>query len=164
MKRIIGREAEQEILQKCIESDSPEFVAVYGRRRVGKTFLIKRFFNERFDFYMTGSYNSSLAVHLDDFQKQLIKYSRRKWPKPKSWREAFRQLEEYLSSLKKDKIIVFIDEMPWLDTPRSQFISALELFWNSWGDSQDNLKFIVCGSATTWMTDKLLGDKGGLHN
>lgn len=164
MKRIIGRELEQDILKKCIASDSPEFVAVYGRRRVGKTFLIKKFFNDKFDFYMTGSYNTSLAVHLDDFKNQLQKYSGRERPKPKSWREAFAQLEEYLFSLKKDKIIVFIDELPWLDTLRSGFISALELFWNSWGDSQDNLKFIVCGSATTWMTDKLLGDKGGLHN
>lgn len=164
MKKIIGREAEQDILQKCMESDSPEFVAVYGRRRIGKTFLIKNFFNGNFDFYMTGSYNCSLSVHLDDFQKQLKKYSGKEWPKPKSWREAFRQLEEYLSSLKKDKIVVFIDELPWLDTPRSRFISALELFWNSWGDSRDNLKFIVCGSATTWMTDKLIGNKGGLHN
>lgn len=77
MKRIIGREIEQDILQKCVESDSPEFVAVYGRRRIGKTFLIKKYFNEKFDFYMTGSYNSPLSVHLDDFQKQLQKYSGR---------------------------------------------------------------------------------------
>lgn len=164
MKKIIGRDIERDILQKCVDSDSPEFVAVYGRRRIGKTFLIKNFFKDKFDFYMTGSYNASMSVQLNDFNKQLIKHSGKAWDIPKSWREAFRQLEQHLSSLKKDKIIVFIDELPWLDTPRSGFISALELFWNSWGDSQDKLKFIVCGSATTWMTDKLLGDKGGLHN
>ncbi len=164
MKKIIGREAELAILQKSVESDSPEFIAVYGRRRIGKTFLIKRFFNDQFDFYMTGSYKSTLSENLEVFQNQLKKYSGQERPKPKSWREAFTQLEEYLSTIKKDKIIVFIDELPWLDTPRSRFINALELFWNSWGDSQDKLKFIVCGSATTWMTDKLLGDKGGLHN
>lgn len=164
MNHIIGREVEKDILQKCMDSDSPAFVAVYGRRRIGKTFLIKKFFGEKFDFYMTGSYNSSMSEQLGDFKKQLEKYSGRLWKKPKSWREAFGQLVDYLSSLKKDKVIVFIDELPWLDTPRSGFISALELFWNSWGDSRDNLKFIVCGSATTWMTDKLLGDKGGLHN
>lgn len=164
MKKIIGRERELKILQDCLESDSPEFVAVYGRRRIGKTFLIKRFFNDKFDFYMTGSYNSSISDQLDDFHSALEEYSCKEWKMPKTWREAFRQLKQYLSSLKKDRIVVFIDELPWLDTPRSRFISALELFWNSWGDSQDNLKFIVCGSATTWMTNKLLGDKGGLHN
>lgn len=164
MSKIIAREKEQKILQDCVESDSTEFVAVYGRRRIGKTFLIKQFFKERFDFYMTGSYNSPMSEQLDEFHSQLVEYSGKKWKKPQNWREAFRQLKEYLSSLKKDKIIVFIDELPWLDTPRSRFISALELFWNSWGDSQDNLKFIVCGPATTWMTNKLLGDKGGLHN
>ena len=161
---IIGREREQQILRECMESHSPEFVAVYGRRRIGKTFLIKQFFNGKFDFYMTGSFNSTSSQQLGDFKAQLEEYSKRKWAKPKNWREAFRQLKEYLSSLHKEQIVVFIDEMPWLDTPRSQFVSALELFWNSWGDSQNNLKFIVCGSATTWMTCKLLGDKGGLHN
>ncbi|MGN1245028.1 MAG: ATP-binding protein [Muribaculaceae bacterium] len=161
---IIGRKREQQILRECIESQSPEFVAVYGRRRIGKTFLIKQYFKGKFDFYMTGSYNSTLSQQLGDFQAQLEEYSGRQWAKPKNWREAFRQLKEYLSALKKQRVIVFIDELPWLDTPRSQFIGALELFWNSWGDSQNRLKFIVCGSATTWMTGKLLGDKGGLHN
>lgn len=164
MKKIIGREREQKLLQQCMESDSPEFVAVYGRRRIGKTFLIKNFFKGEFDFYMTGSYNSTMANQLADFHAAIEEYSGKQWGKPKTWREAFRQLRQYLSSLDKDKIIVYIDELPWLDTPRSGFVSALELFWNSWGDSQDNLKFIVCGSATTWMTGKLLGDKGGLHN
>lgn len=113
---------------------------------------------------MTGSFNSTMAEQLEDFQCQLEEYSGLQYPRPKTWREAFRQLKDYLSTLKKNKIIVFIDELPWLDTPRSRFISALELFWNSWGDSQNKLKFFVCGSATTWMTNKLLGDKGGLHN
>ena len=161
---IIGRKYEQRILRECVDSDSPEFIAVYGRRRIGKTYLIKHFFKEKFDFYMTGSYNSTKDEQLEDFRAQLEEYSGEKWSRPTSWREAFRMLKTYLSKLNKKKIIVFIDEMPWLDTPRSRFISALELFWNSWGDSQANLKFIVCGSATTWMTDKLLGDKGGLHN
>lgn len=146
MSQIIGREAEQKLLQECLDSDSPEFVAVYGRRRIGKTFLIKNFFKGNFDFYMTGSYNSTLSEQLGDFQIQLAQYSGQSRSKPKTWREAFYQLREYLSTLKKDKIVIFIDELPWLDTPRSRFISALELFWNSWGDSQKNLKFIVCGS------------------
>lgn len=164
MKQLLGRIAEKNILQSCINSDSPEFVAVYGRRRIGKTFLIKTYFKEKFDFYMTGVFNSSLSDMLEYFHAQLEEYSGKKWTKPKSWMQAFRQLQTYLSSLKKECVIVFIDELPWFDTPRSKFFSALELFWNGWGSSQSKLKFIVCGSSTTWMTHKLIGDKGGLHN
>lgn len=163
-QKIVGRKAEQFTLKECLSSKRPEFVAVYGRRRIGKTFLIKQFFKNKFDFYLTGIYDSNLSETLELFNAQLTKYSGREWPLAKNWRKAFSQLEEYLSSLRKKQIIVFIDELPWLDTPRSRFLRALESFWNSWGDSQTNLKFIVCGSATTWMTDKLLGDKGGLHN
>lgn len=164
VKEIIGREFEMHILRECMNSGRPEFVAVYGRRRIGKTFLIKQFYRNKFDFYLTGVYDSNLSESLLIFNTQLKKYSGKDWPMPKNWLQAFGQLETYLDSLKKQEIVVFIDELPWLDTPRSRFIRALEYFWNSWGDSKTNLKFIVCGSATTWMTDKLLGDKGGLHN
>ena len=92
-------------------------------------------------------------------------FSGNKRARPKDWFDAFNQLREYLETLGKERrIIIFIDELPWLDTPKSGFIRALELFWNSWAAEQKNLKLIVCGSATTWMTNKLLGDKGGLHN
>lgn len=162
--QIIGRDREKNILRDCLESGHSEFVAVYGRRRIGKTFLIKNYFKNKFDFYMTGVVGSTMSEMLEYFNLQLQQYSGRQWPMATSWMSAFRQLQEYLGSLKKKKVIVFIDELPWLDTPRSRFFRALDLFWNGWGDSQDNLKFIVCGSSTTWMTNKLLGDKGGLHN
>ena len=161
---IIGREREQDILKNCMESGKPEFIAVYGRRRIGKTFLIKQFFKNKFDFYMTGVVGSRMPEMLEYFNLQLQQYSGREWPLADSWIKAFRQLQEYLSSLRKKTIVVFIDELPWLDIPRSRFFRALDLFWNGWGDSQKNLKFIVCGSATTWMTNKLIGDKGVLHN
>lgn len=161
---IIGRDREKETLKNCMESGRPEFIAVYGRRRIGKTFLIKQYFKNKFDFYMTGVVGSTMPEMLEYFNVQLQQYSGREWPLATTWIKAFRQLQEYLSSLRKRQIVVFIDELPWLDTPRSKFFRALDLFWNGWGDSQTNLKFIVCGSATTWMTNKLLGDKGGLHN
>lgn len=164
MEKIIGREWEQQILRESVESDRPEFVAVYGRRRIGKTYLVRNFFHGKFDFYMSGSFNATMKDQLLDFSVQLEHYSGIKQPVPKSWREAFQQLQNYLSSLQKEKIIIFIDELPWLDTPRSRFISALELFWNGWADWNDKVKFIVCGSATTWMTHKLIGNRGGLHN
>ena len=164
-KNIVGRKYEQDILNACVESPRAEFIAVYGRRRIGKTFLVKQFFNETFDFYTTGVYQVTKSEQLRTWQDQLRKYSGVKRNKPKDWFEAFEQLEEYLDTKKEqEKIVIFIDELPWMDTPKSNFIRALELFWNSWASSRQGLKLVVCGSATTWMTNKLLGDKGGLHN
>ena len=161
---IIGRKQEQEILQKCYDSDKAEFVAVYGRRRVGKTFLVKELFGDKFDFYASGIYQIARDKQLSEFSRQIASYSGKKKPHPKNWFEAFDCLKVYLTTLKKERIIVFIDELPWFDTPKSDFIRALESFWNMWGSTVKGLKLIVCGSATTWMVNKLLGDKGGLHN
>lgn len=164
-QRIIGRKKEAQLLQQAIDSGKPEFVAVYGRRRVGKTFLVKQLLGKDFCFYMTGVYECPKSELLTYFQEQLQFYSGERRPKPKSWFEAFSQLRQYLSLLSDDsKLILFIDELPWFDTPKSNFLRALDLFWNGWASEQENLKLIVCGSATTWMTNKLLGDKGGLHN
>jgi len=161
---IIGRRREQEILQKCYDSDKAEFVAVYGRRRVGKTFLVNELFGDKFDFYASGIYQIARDKQLSEFSRQIASYSGKKKTHPMNWFEAFDCLKEYLSTLKKERILVFIDELPWFDTPKSDFIRALESFWNMWGSTVKGLKLIVCGSATTWMVDKLLGDKGGLHN
>ena len=164
-QRIIGRRKETEILMNCMDSSKPEFVAVYGRRRVGKTFLVKKLLGSSFCFYMTGVYECPKSELLAYFQKQLLEYSGEKRPKPKTWFEAFSQLRDYLSKQPADRtLVVFIDELPWFDTPKSNFLRALDLFWNGWASERDNIKLIVCGSATTWMTGKLLGDKGGLHN
>lgn len=165
-QRIIGRRREIDLLKNCINSDKPEFVAVYGRRRIGKTYLVKQLLGDSFSFYMTGVYQCSKAEMLSYFSEQLCMYAGKKHKKPKTWFEAFSQLREYLSTLlkKNERIVIFIDELPWFDTPKSNFVRALDLFWNGWASEQCNIKLIVCGSATTWMTNKLLGDKGGLHN
>ena len=163
--KIIGREHEQDILQHCVESPRAEFIAVYGRRRIGKTYLVKQYFKDSFDFYTSGIYKVSRAEQLKQWQVQLNRYSGKKRPRPKDWFEAFDQLRDYLETRSNDeKLILFIDELPWLDTPKSGFLRALEVFWNNWAADRLGLKLIVCGSATTWMTNKLLGDKGGLHN
>lgn len=162
---IIGRQKEIALLNQLYQSNKAELVAVYGRRRIGKTFLLDKTFGEKYDFYMTGIFEGTKAEQLANFSHQLEKYSGRKVKKPKSWIEAFFCLEDYLTTIKyKERILVFIDELPWLDTPRSRFLKAFELFWNEWASKLDNMKLIVCGSATTWMTGKLLGNKGGLHN
>lgn len=162
--QIIGREKEQATLRACYESEKAEFIAVYGRRRVGKTFLIKNFFRDRFDFYMTGIYQGTKSEQLAFFNRQLCEYSGVPYPQAGNWFEAFDQLKHHINSLDKKKIVIFIDELPWLDTPRSRFIKAFELFWNSWAADRPEIKLIVCGSATTWMISHLLGSKGGLHN
>ena len=162
---IIGRTKEQELLDEYVASGKSEFIAIYGRRRIGKTFLVKQYFDERFDFYITGIFGKSKREQLANFNRQLNKYSGAYYPMVDDWFDAFAQLQHYLDTLRgQQRIVVFLDELPWMDTPRSKFIRALELFWNEWGSSVKNLKLLVCGSATTWMTNKLLGDRGGLHN
>ena len=162
--RIVGRVEEQAILKACYDSERAELVAVYGRRRIGKTFLVKTFFKERLDFYVTGIYQGSKKEQLSFFNKQLAEHSGMPYPQVDNWFDAFDQLKHYISGLKQDRVVVFIDELPWLDTPRSGFMRAFELFWNSWASDQPQLKLVVCGSATTWMMSHLLGNKGGLHN
>lgn len=162
---IVGRKHEQDILQMCYDSPKAEFVAVYGRRRIGKTYLVKQYFDEQFDFYATGVYQETRSEQLKHWQNQLTKYSGTRHNKPKDWNEAFSQLQNLIESLpEKERFLIFIDELPWFDTPKSGFLRALDLFWNGWASNRPKVKLIVCGSATTWMTNKLLGDKGGLHN
>lgn len=162
---IIGRKAEQEILRQRIESMSPELIAIYGRRRVGKTFLVRRFFNDSFSFYYTGIYQGTKKEQLGEFNRQLELYSGRKWKAAENWFDAFAQLREYIESLDGNSpIVVFLDELPWMDTHKSRFIKAFEYFWNSWGVTNSRLKLIVCGSATTWMRENVFSDKGGLYN
>ena len=165
MQKLIGRKRETNLLMDSLRSSRPEFVAVYGRRRIGKTYLVKQLLGDEFCFYMTGVYNYTKQQILSYFQAQLAKYSGQKRRKPHNWFEAFAQLRDYLSGLsERERLVIFIDELPWLDTPRSDFLPSFELFWNGWASEHSNLKLIVCGSATTWMTNKLIGDRGGLHN
>lgn len=163
--KLIGRAKEQEILRQRIESDSPELIAIYGRRRIGKTFLVRQYFKDDFSFYFTGIYEGAKKEQLGEFRRQLEHYSGRKWVLAKDWFAAFAQLREYLESIGGDSpIVVFLDELPWMDTHKSRFIKAFEYFWNSWGATNSRLKMIVCGSATTWMRENVLSDKGGLYN
>ena len=163
--KIIGRQREIALLQEIYESPKVEFVAVYGRRRIGKTYLIDKMFEDKYDFYMTGIYEGTRKEQLTNFAHQLEVYSKIEQKVPKDWMEALFMLRKYIETLRhKKRIVLFIDEMPWLDTRYSRFLKAFELFWNEWASKLDNLKLIVCGSATTWITNTLLGNKGGLHN
>ena len=168
MTKIIGREREIKMFNKLLNSKSPEFLALYGRRRVGKTFLIREYLKSHIEFSFTGSFEAETNIQLDNFFREYIYRTKGKKETtiPKNWNIAFSHLADYLYLLqkKKKKIVVFIDELPWLDTPKSGFVSALEYFWNKHVSTMDNMLLIVCGSAASWMQQKLFKAKGGLYN
>ncbi len=165
---LIGRIEEQRELQRYAESSEAEFVVIYGRRRIGKTYLVRKFFDERFAFYATGVAGANKAAQLRGFNATIRRHGGK--GTAKSWIDAFEQVRELLESneVARDestgKMVVFIDEMPWLDTARSGFLEALEFFWNSWASARDDLLLIACGSATSWVIKNLLDNHGGLHN
>lgn len=162
---LIARDTECKELEKCLTSNRSEFVIICGRRRIGKTFLVDSFFNKTYDFSFVGSHKAKTQVQLRKFAKALKEYSGQKQPVFADWYEAFDALEDYLKTLPKDrKKVIFIDEMPWIDTLRSTFVSALEDFWNGWANRRDDIMFIASGSATSWMADNLISNQGGLHN
>ena len=163
---IIGRKNEILRLQKITESPKSEFVALYGRRRVGKTFLIREFFNYTFDFQVSGLANADTSQQLFNFHSSLSRQSRLFFEhKPKNWLEAFQRLIDHLENIEsKEKKVIFFDEMPWLDTKASDFMMGLEHFWNSWATNRKDIILITCGSAASWMINVLINNTGGLHN
>jgi len=167
---IIGRVSEQEQLKKLLNSNNAEFLVIYGRRRVGKTFLIKEFFNETFSFYSTGVLSKKAKDELTAFNQSLKKYGSNITSIPKNWFDAFERLQNLIESeiIKPDsrygKITIFLDELPWMDTVKSDFKAALDFFWNSYLSSKKNILLIVCGSATSWILNNLLNSKGGFYN
>ena len=163
-KDIVGRKKEQESLIRYMNSEESEFIAIYGRRRVGKTFLVRKLLSNQFSFYITGMDNVTMQEQLLNFTLELRKFSGKDIPVPENWLYALDALSQYLESLPEGKKIIFMDELPWLDTPKSNFLAALEHFWNSWASARSDIKLIVCGSATSWMIDKLINNRGGLHN
>jgi uncharacterized protein len=162
----IGRETEKVILQAALDSNEAEMVAVIGRRRVGKTFLIKTFYAGRIDFEATGVQNSEETEQLQNFTLRLNEtfHKGEAVLKPTNWLDAFHQLGAALDRKKKRKrMVVFLDEIPWFDSHKSGFIRALSYFWNSWAVNR-NIVVVICGSAASWMIEKVIYDKGGLHN
>lgn len=162
-RQIIGRERECDLLTRICNEREARLVALYGRRRVGKTYLVKNYFEEKFDFFFTGSFETPVQAQLSLFRDALCQYAGKQYDMPKDWNQAFAMLRDYLSQINKERIVVFFDELPWMDTPKSNFLSAFSYFWNSWASTLDGLKLIICGSATSWMIDKIIGDKGGLY-
>ena len=163
--RIIGRQTEMKALAHVAASPRPEFIAVYGRRRVGKTYLIREFFRDEFCFAFTGRSKATTEEQLAYFADAVKKHASVPDPTPQSWREAFLILRAVIEADERPgKKVVFLDEMPWMATDGSGFLESLGHFWNSWAATRPDLLLIVCGSAASWMSDKLTDDTGGLHN
>lgn len=163
---LVGRQQEQAILKKAFESNEPELVAVFGRRRVGKTFLVRSAYAGKIDFEMTGLQNGSASEQLQHFTDRLNYHAQPILPfkPPQNWQEAFQMLIIYLEkAVKAEKAVVFLDEFPWIAARKSDFLRAFGLFWNSWA-SQNNIVVVICGSAASWMITHVIRDKGGLHN
>lgn len=166
MNNLIGRDKEQALLNRYINSNRAEFIAIYGRRRVGKTYLVNNTFKGHFAFSMTGVLEGSREDQLLAFADAMDMFGNELAAPPTNWMKAFSILRKFLQPKidKHETCIVFLDEIPCLDTHRSGFAKTLGYFWNSWASLHDNLKLIVCGSATAWMIKNIIDSKGGLHN
>jgi len=164
MRKLIGRKPEKEILKKALNSNRPELVVVYGRRRIGKTYLVREVYKKSIVFEFSGMYNSPMSDQLKKFYRILLK----KTPnikEPIDWIEAFDLLSDYFDRFTStNKRVIFIDEFPWLDTPDSNFHSAFDNFWNSYATKKNNIVIVICGSAASYMINNIINSKGGLHN
>jgi hypothetical protein len=166
MDNIIGRDTEISKLKAITESPRSEFLALYGRRRVGKTFLINQVFKNKFAFKMTGVIEGSLSDQFTAFSDAMEEFGYAMPEKPKDWMSAFIMLKNALKKTVKSKKrrIIFIDELPALDAENSNVAGAVGYFWNNWASLQDNVVLIICGSATSWMITNVIDSKGGLHD
>ena len=161
---MVGRKREQKQLMAAFSSAESEFVAVYGRRRVGKTFLVRETFGGSFVFQHTGVKKGNGAVQLACFRQSLVEQGHPQCPELKNWFVAFDNLKVVIRASEADKKVVFIDEIPWMGRSDANFISALEHFWNGWVSARRDVLLIVCGSATSWVLDKIVHNRDGLHN
>ena len=163
--KIIGREAEQSALKLYYESGAPEFLVLFGRRRVGKTFLIREYFGDRLTFYTTGLANGKKEEQLRIWNNAISSNFGGESEAVSDWLSAFGLLRKKLEKQSKPKRkVLFIDEAPWIDTQKSGFLTALEHFWNSWASGRPDIFLIICGSATSWIVKNLLKNRGGLYN
>ncbi|MCL9981139.1 MAG: ATP-binding protein [Bacteroidia bacterium] len=166
-RKIIGRASEKETLQEAIDSHRSELIAVYGRRRIGKTYLIREFYKKQILFSFSGLRNGTLPNQLENFMLELNSITKDfKNEEPKSWLQAFHLLKTHLKGISETtrKKVIFIDEFPWVDSIRSGFLPAFENFWNTYCTTRNDIIVVICGSAASYMMKKIIKNRGGLHN
>lgn len=165
--KIAGRQAEVVLLQSLLKKEESAFVAMYGRRRIGKTYLIRQVFENEIVFECSGVLGKNMPQQLENFWRSLNETNPQAQPSlpPKTWLAAFFQLRDYLNLQKQDtKKVIFLDEIPWFETPRSSFLAALDNFWNQYCTKRTDIILVICGSAASWIIDRIINNKGGLHN
>lgn len=164
---IIGRDEEKLLLATVMATQKAELVAVYGRRRIGKTYLIRSYLKKQIAFEYSGVHNVETAVQLSNYYSALTKELNNNitLPTPSDWFAAFELTASLLQKkIRRKKMVFFLDEFPWMQTPKSNFLAAFEQFWNTWASRQQNLTVVLCGSAASWMIQNVVRNKGGLHN
>lgn len=167
METVIGRKDEKKVLQEALRSNEPELVAVYGRRRVGKTYLIRQELQKQIILEFSGVGSATMDQQLQNFSLSLQTATKSVIPLsvPANWSIAFQMLINYADQFAKDKkVVIFFDEFPWISTQKSGFLPAFEFFWNSWASKHKNMMVVICGSAAAWMIQHIINNKGGLHN
>jgi len=165
--KIAGRKPEIKILQNLLKRDTSEFLAIYGRRRVGKTYLIRQVYKEHIKFECSGLHEKEFSQQLENFWLTLLEYGaeRENAPMPKTWLQAFALLKSLLNNAQgPQKKVVFLDEISWFETPRSGFLAALDNFWNQYCTKREDIILVICGSAASWIIEEVINDRGGLHN
>ena len=159
-----GRQHERAIMNSLIKEKSAELLAILGRRRVGKTYLVSKHYKDNLVFAFTGTQDADTENQLEKFRNKLTQSTSREIEVIKNWAQAFNHLSAYLKrSRKKKKPVVFFDEFPWIASRRSNFLQEFSYWWNDWASKQ-NIVVVICGSAASWMIDKVVNHKGGLHN
>ena len=161
---LVGRENERKMLKEAYEADESKFVAIYGRRRIGKTYLVRETFENHFTFQHSGYFGGKLSDELFEFCISIRQYGLDGFEQPKNWLEAFELLKRVIMNSPDKRKVVFLDELSWMDTRGSDFVMALEGFWNGWASARKDVLLIVCGSVTSWMISKIVHNKGGLYN
>ena len=161
---LIGREKETNYLKSTLMDQESHFIAVYGRRRIGKTFLVRQSFDGRFTFEHSGLSNAKTKEQLQAFSSSLNEAGLSIKKRPNNWLEAFDYLKELIKKSNEKKKIIFIDELSWMDNRGSDLITALENFWNAWASKRSDIVLIVCSSATSWILSNVIHNKGGLYN
>lgn len=166
LDKMIGRRDEVKELGLLMTAREAEFLAITGRRRVGKTYLINEFFKDSICFQFTGLQDGEVGQQLANFTVKLLEYDEEaKGTVPENWIWAFAELKKYLKKLPSDrKQVIFIDELPWIGTSSSNFVQVLAHFWNDFLSKHSHYILIICGSATSWIVNNILGDPGGMHN
>jgi uncharacterized protein len=163
---MVGRKEQILTMTELLGLQKSYFVAVTGRRRVGKTYLIDEVYKNNICFSVTGIQDGNQEAQIANFVQKLAEYS--KIPIvtiPKNWQQVFLLLKKYLEGLPPNKKqVIFIDELPWMATVRSGFIQLLAHLWNDYLSKQKHFILAICGSATSRISKKIINDTGGFHN